>query len=79
MLRCRDGSLYTGAARDLRARLALHRAGKASRYTRSHLPVKLVWSRRARTWSLALKEEHRIKSLARAEKLAIVRSARGKR
>jgi len=44
LLRCRDGSLYAGAAVDLERRLAEHRAGRASRYTRSRLPAELVWS-----------------------------------
>lgn len=72
VLRCRDGTLYTGAARDLEARLRLHRAGRASRYTRSRLPVVLIWSRRVRTWSAALRDEHRIKSLTRTDKEALV-------
>ena len=45
LLRCGDGSLYTGIALDLERRLAQHRAGRASRYTRSRLPVELVWFR----------------------------------
>lgn len=72
VLRCRDGSLYTGAAKDLDARLRRHAAGQASRYTRSRLPVRLVWSRRVRTWGAALVEEHRIKQLTRAQKDALV-------
>jgi len=76
VLRCRDGSLYTGAARDLARRLGQHRKGKASRYTRSRLPVALAWSRRVRTWGRALSEESRIKSLTRKEKLALVAAGR---
>jgi putative endonuclease len=72
MLRCRDGSLYTGAAKDLRLRVRRHQAGTASRYTRARLPVTLAWSRRVRTWSAALREEHRIKKLKRPEKEALV-------
>ena len=68
MLRCRDGSLYTGIAKDLAQRLERHQRGKASKYTRSRLPVVLVWKRRLLTWSRALREEHRIKSLTRAAK-----------
>lgn len=49
-----------------------HAAGTASRYTRARLPVTLVWSRRVRTWSAALREEHRIKGLARRDKEALV-------
>jgi len=68
MLRCADGSLYTGIAKDLAQRLARHQAGKASKYTRARLPVTLVWKRRLLSWSRALREEHRIKSLTRPEK-----------
>jgi putative endonuclease len=64
--------LYTGAAKDLRARVAKHEAGTASRYTRSRRPVVLVWSRRVRTWSRALREEVRIKGLRHREKEALV-------
>jgi putative endonuclease len=72
ILSCRDGSLYTGAAKDLEARLRQHETGKASRYTRARLPVRLVWSRRVRTWGGALREEWRIKQLTRREKEALV-------
>jgi predicted GIY-YIG superfamily endonuclease len=72
MLRCGDGSLYTGITLDLERRLAQHRAGRASRYTRSRLPVELVWSREMETWSAALREEARIKRLSRTAKEALV-------
>jgi putative endonuclease len=72
MLRCGDGSLYTGIALDLQRRLAQHLAGRASRYTRSRLPVELVWSREVDSWSAALREEARIKRLSRARKEALV-------
>ena len=74
ILRCGDGSLYTGAAKDLDARLLQHRDGRASRYTRAHLPIVLAWSRQVATWSEALREEHRIKKLSRAEKEMLVSS-----
>jgi putative endonuclease len=76
LLRCSDGSLYTGVAKDLPRRLAQHVAGRASRYTRSRLPVTLVWSRRVRSWSAALRSERRIKALRRAEKDALLLGAR---
>jgi putative endonuclease len=72
ILRCADGSLYTGIAKDVSLRLAEHEAGRASRYTRVRLPVTLAWCCRVRTWSRALKEEYRIKRLPRATKLAII-------
>ena len=77
VLRCRDATLYTGAAKDLRARLRKHEAGTASRYTRARRPVVLVWSRRVRTWSRALREEHRIKQLKRRAKEALVAGRSG--
>ena len=72
ILRCGDGSLYTGAAVDLQKRLREHAAGKASRYTRSRQPIALAWSREVESWNEALREEHRIKGLSRPEKQALV-------
>ena len=74
MLRCGDGSLYTGVAKDLAKRLAQHRAGRASRYTRSRLPVAVAWFREVETWSAALAEERRIKALPRTAKEALLAS-----
>jgi putative endonuclease len=68
ILRCGDGTLYTGAAKDLARRLAQHAAGRASRYTRSRLPVTLLWSRRERSWGRALQTELFIKALPRKAK-----------
>lgn len=79
ILRCGDGSLYTGCAKDVGRRLAQHRAGRASRYTRTRLPVTLVWTRRVCSWGRALGEERRIKALPRAQKQVLVRSGRGQR
>ena len=76
ILRCADDSLYTGAAKSLPRRLAQHAAGRASRDTRSRLPIVLVWSRRVRTWSEALRIERRIKLLRRVDKDAVVGGAR---
>jgi putative endonuclease len=75
LLRCRDGSLYAGSAKDLARRLAQHAAGRASRYTRAHLPVRLAWSIHVRTWSAALREEARIKALRRPGKDALIAAA----
>jgi putative endonuclease len=72
ILRCGDGSFYTGIAKDLARRLEQHQRGTASKYTRSHSPVALVWQRRVLSWSRALREEHRIKSLTRAAKEQLV-------
>ena len=72
VLRCCDGSLYTGWTNDLDARLAKHGAGKASRYTASRLPVELAAAWPMPDRGAAMREERRIKSLPRVEKLALV-------
>jgi len=76
ILRCADGTLYTGVAKDLPARIERHHRGKASKYTRSRRPVVLVWKRRVLSWGRALSEEHRIKRLTRAEKEALLAGGR---
>ena len=72
ILRCRDGSLYTGVTNDLPKRLQAHGTGKASRYTRSRLPVRLAYQEPQPTKSLALKREAAIKALPRAAKLLLL-------
>ena len=72
LLRCRDGSLYAGAAMDMARRLREHQAGQASRYTRSRLPVEVAWSCEVATWSEALREERRIKRLRHRARLALI-------
>jgi len=72
LLRCGDGSLYTGATNDLPARLARHAAGKGSRYTRSRLPVRLVYQEPAADRSAAQRREAALKRLTRPEKLALI-------
>ncbi|MBM4057526.1 MAG: GIY-YIG nuclease family protein [Planctomycetes bacterium] len=72
LLRCSDGSLYTGITNDLPKRLKAHNAGKASRYTRSRLPVTLAYSEPQRSKSAALTREAAIKRLRQAEKDRLV-------
>jgi putative endonuclease len=74
MLHCADGSLYCGWTTDVERRLAAHRAGTASRYTRSRLPVELAAVIQVADRSAALREEARIKRLPRAAKLELVNS-----
>jgi len=69
ILRCGDGSLYTGISTDVDQRVATHNAGRGARYTRPRLPVTVVHVERKRSRSTALKREAAIKSLSRAEKL----------
>jgi putative endonuclease len=72
LLGCRDGSLYTGWTIDLEARLARHRAGTASRYTASRLPVELELAIPMDSRTAARREEARIKRLPREAKLALL-------
>jgi predicted GIY-YIG superfamily endonuclease len=68
LLECGDGSFYTGITNHLPRRLERHQQGKASRYTRSRLPVKLLYQEACRNHSHALKREWAVKSLSRTEK-----------
>lgn len=72
LLRCGDGSLYCGWTTDLERRLEQHRAGTASRYTRSRAPVSLAWSLPMSSRGEAMSAEARIKRLPRTEKLLLV-------
>jgi putative endonuclease len=76
LLRCRDGSLYTGWTTDVDRRFARHQAGTASRYTASRLPVALELALPMESRTAARREEARIKRLSRRAKLALVRERR---
>ena len=73
MVRCADGSLYTGIAKDVARRLRQHNAGTASRYTRSRLPVELVYQEAHPGQSSALKREAAIKAMGRRGKLTMAK------
>ncbi len=77
LLRCNGGSLYTGITNDLRRRLAAHRAGRASAYTRSRRPVRLAYRETQPDRGAALRSEAAIKRLPRERKLALVRTGKG--
>jgi putative endonuclease len=72
LLRCADGTLYCGWTVDVERRVAAHNAGRASRYTRSRLPVELAWSAPQPDRATAMREEVRIKRLPRPAKLALI-------
>jgi putative endonuclease len=72
IVRCADGSLYTGYAHDPRERAATHNAGKGAKYTASRLPVELVYSEQCESLSEALKREIEIKRWTRARKEALL-------
>ncbi|HEY6475725.1 MAG TPA: GIY-YIG nuclease family protein [Polyangia bacterium] len=69
LVRCGDGTLYCGIARDVRARIAAHASGKGARYTRGRGPIELLASHRCRDQGTALRIERAIKRLSRPEKL----------
>jgi putative endonuclease len=75
LARCRDGTLYTGVTTDPERRLAEHNAGCGGAYTRSRGPVMLVYWEQASDRSGALRREHAIKRLSRAQKEALVAKA----
>jgi putative endonuclease len=77
LLRCRDGSLYTGITTDAERRLAQHQDGTASRYTRSRRPVTIVYREFCSSRSDALKREAAVKSLSREAKERLLDGARG--
>lgn len=68
MLECADGSLYTGFALDVEARVACHNAGLGAKYTRSRRPVRLLWQQQLPTPRLARRAEAYIKRLTRQQK-----------
>ena len=72
MLRCGDGSLYTGYSDDVCRRVAAHQSGKGAKYTRSRLPVELVYQEELPDKSAALRREAAIKRLSRTQKLALI-------
>jgi putative endonuclease len=76
LLRCRGGALYCGWTYDVEARLAVHRAGKGSRYVKRRLPAEVAAIFEMPDASAARREEARIKKLTRLQKLALVETRR---
>lgn len=68
ILKCADGSLYTGIAKDLEKRMEMHRTGTGSKYVRARLPFTIVYTEQKRNRSTASKREAAIKKLSRQEK-----------
>jgi predicted GIY-YIG superfamily endonuclease len=75
ILRCGDGSLYTGITTDVQKRLAAHRSGKGAKYTRGRGPLELVYSEECGSHSDALRRELEIKRLTREEKETLIRQS----
>ena len=77
ILRCNDLTLYTGITTDLKRRINEHnKSSLGARYTRGRRPVKLVYSKKFNSRSLATKEEYRIKKLTRSKKMELIRLSR---
>jgi putative endonuclease len=74
ILRCGDGTLYTGWTNDLEKRLAAHNAGKGGKYTRSRLPVELAYYEKHEAKEDAMRREWQIKQLTREEKLTLIKN-----
>ena len=74
IIKCKDGSLYTGSTNDLEKRFEKHKSGKGGRYTRSHIPEKIVFFEKYGRKVIALRREREIKSWPRKEKLKIITS-----
>ena len=74
ILKCRDGTLYTGATNDVVQRLRAHNAGKGARYTKARRPVKLLHFEKCKNQSLALSKEWALKALKRKEKLRWIKT-----
>lgn len=73
ILKCSDGTLYTGWTNDIEKRLTAHNAGKGAKYTKSRRPVELVYLEKFDTKEEAMRREQAIKQLKRQEKLELVK------
>ena len=72
ILRCRDGTRYTGSTDDVQRRLAVHNSGKGAKYTRGRTPVEVIHTEECESYSAALKREYAIKQLTRQQKLELI-------
>ena len=73
IVKCKDGSLYTGYAKDIKARVAKHNEGKGAKYTKIRRPVELVYQETYSTKSEALKREYEIKTFTRQKNLKLIK------
>lgn len=76
IVKCNDGTYYTGYTPDLENRLKLHNAGRGARYTRDRRPVRLVWCKEYKYFKKAFLTEKRIKELTRRQKETLVNGKR---
>lgn len=76
ILRCGDGSLYTGITTDVSARFEAHQKGKGAKYTRGRGPLELVYTEKCENHSQTLKREIAVKTLQREEKEKLIRESK---
>lgn len=76
IVRCSDGTLYTGWTNQLEKRMKVHNEGKGAKYTRARLPVELVYHETFETKEEALRREHAIKQMTRAQKMKLIEGQR---
>ncbi|MBM3251738.1 MAG: GIY-YIG nuclease family protein [Candidatus Omnitrophica bacterium] len=79
ILRCNDGSFYTGISSDIQKGLLVHNRGKGSKYTRSKRPVELIYAEETDTKSQAKKRELEVKALSRENKKKLIKFGKGRR
>jgi len=72
ILRCKDGSYYTGHAKDVKKRFEMHKKGRGARYTRMHEPEKLVYTEEFESRGEAMRRERRIKTLSHSKKQQLI-------
>lgn len=72
ILKCSDGTFYSGATKDLNKRLEIHNSGKGAKYTRGRLPVTLLYSEKFKTFGKALSREAEVKRFSRLEKQDLI-------
>jgi putative endonuclease len=73
IVKCGDGTYYTGYTKDLKNRIALHKSGKGAKYVKYKLPAELVYAKEYRYYKLAIDEEKRVKTLKRKQKSELIR------
>jgi len=76
ILECNDKTFYTGITNDIKNRLAIHNMGKGAKYTRSRIPVKLVYLVKVNNKSSALKLEYKIKAFSRKQKIKLIAASK---
>jgi putative endonuclease len=74
LLKCKDGTLYCGSAKDLKNREAMHNSGKGSKYVTAHGGGKIIYYEKFRKWGKALSREAEIKKLSKAKKLLLIKN-----